>query len=71
MTSKGAKLVEKLTALQVQRIEAAVQAVGSDAATATRRFLLAMISDEDRAQVEGLIKGPHHRSGKGKSVGEA
>lgn len=70
VTSKGAKLVEKLTALQVQRIQAAVQSVGSDAAFATRRFLLAMISDEDRAQVEGLIKGPH-RSGKGKSVGEA
>jgi len=55
VTAKGARLAEKLTLLQVSRIEAALAASGSDAEIATRRFLLAMISEEDRAQVEALV----------------
>jgi DNA-binding MarR family transcriptional regulator len=55
LTAKGARLAEKLTLLQVSRIEAALAASGSEAEIATRRFLLAMISEEDRAQVEALV----------------
>ncbi|HEX2839874.1 MarR family winged helix-turn-helix transcriptional regulator [Hyphomicrobium sp.] len=55
-TLKGTRLAEKLTALQVKRIEAALQTAGPEAEAATKRFLLAMISDEDRAQVEALVR---------------
>jgi DNA-binding MarR family transcriptional regulator len=55
-TLKGGRLAEKLTALQVERVEAALAAAGPDAEAATKRFLLAMISDDDRAQVEALVR---------------
>jgi DNA-binding MarR family transcriptional regulator len=56
-TVKGARLAERLTALQVKRVEAALAAAGPDAAATTKRFLLAMISEADRAQVEALVRG--------------
>lgn len=56
VTIKGTRLAERLTELQVQRVEAALKAAGPDAEAATRRFLLAMISEEDRAQVETLVR---------------
>jgi DNA-binding MarR family transcriptional regulator len=56
VTAKGARLAERLTLLQVARVEAAIKAAGRDAESATRRFLLAMISEEDRAQVEALVR---------------
>ncbi|MCC7252960.1 MarR family transcriptional regulator [Hyphomicrobium sp.] len=55
-TLKGARLAERLTALQVKRLEAALAAAGPEAEAATKRFLLAMISEEDRAQVESLVR---------------
>ena len=55
-TLKGARLAERLTALQVKRIQAALAAAGPEAEAATKRFLLAMISEEDRAQVEALVR---------------
>jgi DNA-binding MarR family transcriptional regulator len=55
-TIKGTRLAERLTELQVQRVEAALKAAGPDAEAATRRFLLAMISEEDRTQVETLVR---------------
>lgn len=58
-TLKGARLAERLTALQVKRIEAALEAAGPEAEAATKRFLLAMISEEDRAQVKGLVRVLH------------
>jgi DNA-binding MarR family transcriptional regulator len=57
-TLKGARLADRLTALQVKRVEAALEAAGPDAEAATKRFLLAMISEEDRAQVEALVRVP-------------
>ncbi len=57
-TPKGARLAERLTALQVKRIEAALAAAGLDAVATTKRFLLAMISEADRAEVEALVRGP-------------
>jgi DNA-binding MarR family transcriptional regulator len=55
-TVKGARLAERLTVLQVKRVEAALEAAGPDAEDATQRFLLAMISEDDRAQVEALAR---------------
>jgi DNA-binding MarR family transcriptional regulator len=55
-TLKGTRLAERLTVLQVKRVEAALAAAGPEAEAATRRFLLAMISEEDRPQVEALVR---------------
>lgn len=57
-TVKGTRLADRLTALQVRRLEAALAAAGPEAEAATKRFLLAMISDEDRQQVETLVRAP-------------
>jgi len=58
LTAKGTRLADKLTSLQIQRIEAAIQSAGPDAGGATRRFLFAMIADQHRPQVEALIRMP-------------
>ncbi|MEQ1710776.1 MAG: MarR family transcriptional regulator [Hyphomicrobium sp.] len=58
LTAKGTRLADKLTSLQIKRIEAALDAAGPDASGATRRFLFAMIADGDRPQVEALIRLP-------------
>lgn len=55
VTAKGGRLTEKLTALQVKRIEEAFAKSGPDAETATRRFLLAMIAEPDQPWIEALI----------------
>lgn len=58
VSAKGAKLTDKLTALQVQRIEAAFAKAGPGTEDATRRFLLAMIAERDQPHVTALIGGP-------------
>jgi len=55
-TPKGARLADKLASLQIKRIEAAFQRAGPDADQITRRFLFAMIGEEDQARVEALIR---------------
>ena len=55
-TVKGTRLAERLTTLQVKRVEAALAAAGPEAEAATRAFLLAMIADADRPQVEALVR---------------
>lgn len=55
-TAKGARLAEKLTTLQIKRIEAAFAKAGPGADAATRRFLLAMIAEADLPQVKSLIR---------------
>lgn len=57
VTQKGQRLAERLTLLQVSRIEEALKSAGAEAEDATRRFLLAMISEADRPQVEALVAG--------------
>lgn len=57
VTVKGAKLTERLTALQIQRIESALAQAGPGADTAARKFLFAMIAENDRPHVETLIGG--------------
>ena len=54
-TTKGTRLAEKLASLQLQRMSAALEGVGPDGAAAARRFLLGMIGEADRAQIEALI----------------
>jgi len=56
VTSKGARLTEKLTTLQIKRVETALAKAGAGADAATRRFLLAMISEADLPQVRSLIR---------------
>lgn len=65
LTAKGARLAEKLTALQVKRIEEALAKAGPGADAATRRFLFQMIAESERAQVEALITGAGRRAATG------
>lgn len=58
VTAKGGRLTEKLTTLQVRRIEHAIQQAGPDAEMAMQRFLLAMIAEPDQARVKALIGRP-------------
>lgn len=60
VTVKGARLTERLTALQIQRIENALAQAGPGADTAARKFLFAMIAENDRPHVETLIGGSEH-----------
>lgn len=72
LTAKGARLAEKLTTLQVQRIEHALAEAGPEADAATRRFLFAMIADSDRPRVEALlnpISDSHDKAGKTAAAG--
>jgi DNA-binding MarR family transcriptional regulator len=55
-TPKGARLADKLAALQIKRIEAAFADAGPGAEEVARRFLFAMIAAEDRPRVEALIE---------------
>jgi DNA-binding MarR family transcriptional regulator len=56
VTAKGARLADKLTVLQIKRIEAALAKAGPGARELTRRFLFAMIAESDRSRVEALLK---------------
>lgn len=56
LTPKGHRLAEKLTALQIRRIEHALAEAGPEADNATRRFLFAMIASADRDRVAALLQ---------------
>lgn len=58
VTAKGGRLADKLTGLQIKRIEAALGLAGPGAHEFAHRFLFAMIAESDRAGVEALIKMP-------------
>lgn len=58
VTPKGTKLAEKLTNLQIRRIEEALGEAGPGADDATQRFLFAMIAEKDRDRVHALIRLP-------------
>ena len=55
VSAKGARLTDKLTHIQVKRLEKALQKAGPEAETMTRRFLLGMIAEQDRPHVEALV----------------
>src|SRR5262245_23219890 len=54
-TDKGARLADRLDALQAKRIGKALAASGAGSETAMMRFLFAMIVPEERAFVEALL----------------
>lgn len=56
VTAKGARLVDRLTQLQMKRVEAALAKAGPGAEDAARHFLLAMIAEKNQAQVKSLIR---------------
>ena len=56
VSAKGARLTDKLTQIQVKRLEAALTKAGPGADTLARQFLFAMITDKDRPHVEALLK---------------
>lgn len=58
LTAKGVRLADKLSSLQMSRIGRALDTAGPGAGEATRRFLFAMIGEEDRARVNALIRLP-------------
>lgn len=62
LTAKGVRLADKLTQLQVNRIEEALRMAGPGADAAMRRFLFQMIGENERARVEALISGARRRS---------
>ena len=56
VSAKGARLAEKLAALQTKQLEDALAKAGPGAAEFARRFLFAMITESDRPRVEALVK---------------
>jgi DNA-binding MarR family transcriptional regulator len=58
-TTKGTRLAEKLSSLQLSRVAAALEGAGPAGAEAARRFLLGMVAESERAEVEALISRRH------------
>ncbi len=56
VSAKGSRLTDKLTQIQVKRLETALSKAGPGADALTRQFLFGMIAEKDRAHVEALIK---------------
>ncbi|MGL4394950.1 MAG: MarR family winged helix-turn-helix transcriptional regulator [Hyphomicrobium sp.] len=56
VSAKGARLTDKLTQIQIKRIETALTKIGPGAGLIARSFLFGMIAEEDRPHVEALIK---------------
>ena len=56
VSAKGARLTDKLTQIQVKRLENALSQAGPGGERVARQFLFAMISENDRPHVEALLK---------------
>jgi DNA-binding MarR family transcriptional regulator len=56
VSAKGARLTDKLTQIQVKRLETALSKAGPGADRLARQFLFAMITEKDRPHVEALLK---------------
>ncbi len=57
VTEKGRELAVRLLDLQARRLAAALQSAGGDAERIAPAFLLAVISETDRAEVKRLVSG--------------
>jgi DNA-binding MarR family transcriptional regulator len=57
-TNKGAALAQRLDRLQSKRVAGALKVVGDSNAAVVRGFLFAMISEEERTHVAGLLPTP-------------
>lgn len=55
VSAKGGRLADKLTQIQVKRLENALDEAGPGAHRLARQFLFAMIADKDRPYVEALL----------------
>ncbi len=58
VTERGRALARRLANLQTERIKGALRDAGPDSRAAVARFLLAMVSPEDRAKVLDLVGEP-------------
>ena len=56
VSAKGARLTDKLTEIQVKRIETALRKAGPGSESLAQKFLFAMIAEKDLPHVESLIK---------------
>jgi DNA-binding MarR family transcriptional regulator len=56
LSAKGARLTDKLTQIQVRRIENALAKLGPESSAIVSSFLFLMIAETDRPQVENLIR---------------
>jgi DNA-binding MarR family transcriptional regulator len=54
-TATGARLASELSSLQIARIGRALADAGPDAVAAVRRFLVGMVSEDERRRIEGLV----------------
>jgi DNA-binding MarR family transcriptional regulator len=70
LSAKGVRLTDKLTQIQVKRVEGALATLGPGADQLARKFLFAMITEKDRPQVEVLIKGHHADDAGGSDLNE-
>ena len=68
LTPKGARLADKLTEPQVQRIAEALRQAGAGADDVTQRFLLAMIEPHERDQVAALVRWADNEPGAGQTA---
>lgn len=57
VTAKGQSLTCQLAELQMNRVREALDAAGPEAEEAVRRFLFAMIGEDQRASVSRMISG--------------
>ncbi|MCH9807290.1 MAG: MarR family transcriptional regulator [Alphaproteobacteria bacterium] len=57
VTQKGMKLTDQLADLQMARIKEALESAGPDSEETLRRFLFAMIAEDERSNVARLIDG--------------
>lgn len=62
LTVKGAELADRLLAMQTQRISEALGDMSPETREAAQRFLLAIVGDEDRAEVWRMISRAPSRS---------
>jgi DNA-binding MarR family transcriptional regulator len=58
VTAKGKSLSGQLAELQIARLREALRAAGPDAEETVRRFLFAMIGEDQRPTVARMIDGP-------------
>ncbi len=55
VSAKGARLTDKLTDIQIKRLQSALASLGPGADVLAQKFLFAMIADEDRPHVAQLL----------------
>ena len=55
LTQKGRNLAARLTALQCARVAGSLETIAPDGRKAIEEFLVAMISDKDRAAISALL----------------